>query len=211
MVAPNMATMLAFVVTDAVVPAAGLQPLLGTAVAHSFDRISVDACESTNDSVFLLAGGTVGCTDVELAAAVQAVCSDLAEQIVRDAEGATKFVRIQVAGTHDDLSAVAAGRAVAASALWKAAMFGADPNWGRVLAALGGDRDLDIQQVSIAIGAELIFDHGTPSGSIEAAGKAMAGDSVTIACVLGDGPGRAEVLTCDLTPDYVRLNAGGTT
>ena len=211
MVAPNMATMLAFLVTDAAVPESDLQPLLTTAVGQSFDRISVDACESTNDSVFLLAGGTVTCTSAQLAAAVRSVCADLAEQIVRDAEGASKFVRIQVTGARDELSAVAAGRAVAGSALWKAAMFGADPNWGRVLSSLGRDRALDIEEVSIAIGSELVFDHGAPSGSVEAAGKAMEGDEFTVACVLGRGPGNAEVLTCDLTPDYVVLNAGGST
>ena len=211
MLAPNMATMLAFLVTDAVVPEAGLQPVLTGAVGQSFDRICVDACESTNDSVFLLSSGTVGCPVGELAAAVTAVCADLAEQMVRDAEGASKLVRVQVAGARDDLSAVAAGHAVAGSALWKAAMFGADPNWGRVLAALGLDRDLAIHEVSIAIGSELVFDHGAPCGSMEAAGKAMEAEEFTIACDLGPGPGRAEILTCDLTPDYVVLNAGGTT
>ena len=211
MLAPNMATMLAFLVTDAGVPDAGLRSVLDGAVGLSFDRIRVDACESTNDSVFLLATGEAACSADELAIAVRSVCSDLAEQMVRDAEGASKLVRIQVSGAADDRAAVRAGRAVAASALWKAALFGADPNWGRVVAALGTDRALEIDSVSVAIGSELVFDHGSPCGSMEAAAKAMGSDELTVSCVIGTGSGTAEILTTDLTPDYVTLNAGGTT
>jgi glutamate N-acetyltransferase/amino-acid N-acetyltransferase len=211
MLAPNMATMLAFLVTDAAVPEPGLQPILNAAVGVSFDRICVDACESTNDSVFLLAGGEIACSTADLTAAVTEVCRDLAEQMVRDAEGTTKVVRVQVSGAIDDARAARAGRAVAASALWKAAVFGADPNWGRVVAALGTDRELEVDQVSVAIGPELMFDHGVPCGSSDAARKVMHSDEFTVSCVLGTGPGEAEILTCDLSPDYVSLNAGGST
>jgi glutamate N-acetyltransferase/amino-acid N-acetyltransferase len=210
MLAPNMATMLAFITTDAA--ADDLQTVLDNAVEVSFNRISVDACESTNDSVFLLAGGSVQVSRGELQRAVTEVCRDLAEQMVRDAEGGSKFVRIQVSGTADDRAACDLGRAVAASALWRAALNGGDPNWGRVLSAMGSaDRQLELGSVSISIGPETIFDKGQPSGSLGAARKAMDSDEVTLSCVVGTGPGSAEVLSSDLSTSYVSLNAQGST
>ncbi|MEA2452208.1 MAG: glutamate N-acetyltransferase / amino-acid N-acetyltransferase [Actinomycetota bacterium] len=212
MLAPNMATMLAFMTTDAAVPDGALQKVLTAAVGQSFDRISVDACESTNDSVFLLSSSAVETTVDALARAVTEVCKDLAEQMVRDAEGGSKFVRIQVTGAADDAAAVSFGRSIAASALWRAAVNGADPNWGRVLAALGSvDRTLDISEVTVAIGPETLFDRGEPCGSIEAAHKAMSGDEFTLSCVVGGGTGVAEILSSDLSTDYVTLNAEGST
>ena len=213
MLAPNMATMLAFLVTDAAVDEDVLQQALTQAVARSFDRISVDACESTNDSVFLLATGRgprVG--DDELAHALETACKDLAQQMVRDAEGGSKLVRIRVTGAPDEDAAAGLGRAVAASTLWRSALYGADPNWGRVLSALGSaDRALDLQRVLLSIGAETVFEHGAPCGSLDLAAKQMAGDVVEVTCVVGDGAGAAEVLTSDLSPEYVTLNAYGTT
>jgi glutamate N-acetyltransferase/amino-acid N-acetyltransferase len=210
MLAPNMATMLAFIVTDADV--AGLQATLTEAVNTSFDRISVDACESTNDSVFLLAGGTVPVSTGGFARAVGSVCKDLAEQMVRDAEGGSRFVRIQVSGAADDEAAADLGRAVAASALWRAAVNGGDPNWGRVLAALGAaDRSLDVSALCVAIGPETLFDKGEPTGSLEAARKAMEADDITLMCVVGEGSGSAEILSSDLSTEYVSLNAEGAT
>jgi glutamate N-acetyltransferase / amino-acid N-acetyltransferase len=210
MLAPNMATMLAFLATDA--SSDDLQGILSEAVSESFDRISVDACESTNDSVFLLAGGAVPAPAGALQPAITSVCKQLAEMMVRDAEGGSKFVRIQVYGATDDRAAVELGRAVAASALWRAAVNGGDPNWGRVLAALGSaDRALDISQVTIALGPETVFDKGQPSGDMDAARKVMAADEITVSCSVGDGVGVAEVLTSDLTTDYVTLNATGST
>lgn len=212
MLAPNMATMLAFITTDAAHSAEGLQPLLDAAVRTSFDRISIDACESTNDAVFLVASGQVTVEGSILAQAVAAVCRDLAEQMVRDAEGGSKLVRIQVTGSSDDDHAVALGRSIAASSLWRAAVNGADPNWGRVLAAMGAqDRGLDPRSVTLAIGPEIVFDAGEPCGSLEAAHKAMSADEFTLSCVVGDGPGTAEILSSDLSENYVRLNAGGST
>ena len=212
MLAPNMATMLAFITTDAAAPDEGLQSLLDAAVFTSFDRISIDACESTNDSVFLVASGKVPVERSILAQAVAEVCRDLAEQMVRDAEGGSKFVRIQVTGGVDDDHAVALGRSIAASSLWRAAVNGADPNWGRVLAAMGAqDRALDPSRVTLAIGPETVFDAGEPCGSLLAAHKAMAADEFTLSCVVGEGPGTAEILSSDLSESYVRLNAGGAT
>ena len=212
MLAPNMATMLAFVATDAAVPAPAMQDALERAVALSFDRISVDACESTNDSVFLLSTGRVTLDDeAEWNAALQSVCADLAEQMVRDAEGGTKLVRIRVDGADDEAAAVELGRAVAGSVLWRAALHGGDPNWGRVLAALGAaDRSLDLASLAVSVGGVRVFDRGAPAGAFEDAAKEMQGDEIDVTCVVGGGSGGAEILTADLSPDYVMLNAYGT-
>jgi glutamate N-acetyltransferase/amino-acid N-acetyltransferase len=213
MLAPSMATMLAFVATDAALPAPLLQESLAGAVARSFDCICVDACESTNDSVFLLAGGSAGAIDGDLfSKGLQEVCSDLAEQIVRDAEGGTRFMRVRVSGARDDAAARSLGRAIAASTLWRAAVHGADPNWGRVLAAIGAaDRGLDPTTVELRIGREIVYAHGEPSESLEGAARVMAQGDIVLACDIGDGPGRSEVLTTDLSPDYVNLNAHSST
>ena len=212
MLAPNMATMLAFVTTDAALDGAALQGALSTAVARSFDRISVDACESTNDSVFLLTSGRKGPVDEDLfIEALERVCRDLAEQMVRDAEGGSRLVRIQVTGAMDEATGVALGRGVAASALWRAAVHGADPNWGRVLSALGAvDRRLDLSQVSLSIGDVAVFVDGAPTGDLRAAARAMEAEEFIVACRVGPGDTAIEVLTTDLSPDYVTINATGT-
>ena len=211
MLAPNMATMLAFIATDAPLDALALQPALNHAVKQSFDRISVDACESTNDSVFLLSSGRGPAVDEQdFAGALAEVCRGLAEQMVRDAEGGSKLVRIRIAGAEDEDVAAALGKSVAASALWRAAVHGADPNWGRVLAALGAvDRKLSLDEVQVSIGDHLVFDGGRPSGDLTAAAAAMQGNEFTIACRVGEADVSVEILTTDLSPDYVVLNAGG--
>jgi glutamate N-acetyltransferase/amino-acid N-acetyltransferase len=207
-----MATMLAFLVTDAALPPAELQAALQRAVARSFDRICIDACESTNDSVFLLSTGTVPTDGAAFGDSLEIGCRELAEQMARDAEGGTKLVRITVEGAAGEAAAASLGRAVAASALWRAAVHGGDPNWGRVLAALGAaDRDLNLSVVELAIGDECVFAGGAPAGSLDAAAKEMAGDEILVSCVVGDGPGTAEILSSDLSPEYVTLNAYGTT
>ena len=211
MLAPNMATMLAFVATDAPLDALALQPALNQAVKHSFDRISVDACESTNDSVFLLSSGQGPAVDErDFAFALAAVCRSLAEQMVRDAEGGSKLVRIQISGAEDDEAAVALGKSVAASALWRSALHGADPNWGRVLAALGAvDRKLALDEVQVAIAHHVVFERGRPAEDLVAAASAMQADEFTVSCRVGDTDTSIEILTTDLSPDYVVLNAGG--
>ena len=211
MLAPNMATMLAFIATDAPLDALALQPALNVAVKASFDRISVDACESTNDSVFLVSSGRGPQVDeAAFNAALTAVCWDLAEQMVRDAEGGSRLVRIEITGAQDEERAVAFGRSVAASALWRAALHGADPNWGRVLAALGSvDRKLDLSQMRLDIAGHVVFEHGEPAGSLSEAAVAMQADEFTVTCTVGPTDVSVEVLTTDLSPDYVTLNAGG--
>jgi glutamate N-acetyltransferase / amino-acid N-acetyltransferase len=212
MCAPNMATMLAFIVTDADLSHDELQPALVRATNESFNRISVDGCESTNDSVFLLATGLAPAPDAdEFSNALTGVCRDLAYQIVADAEGASRMMRIQITGAADDARAVRLGRAIADSALWRAALNGADPNWGRVAAALGSvDRKLKLEALEIAIGSETLFSHGEPVGSLAAASKEMTAPEVELHCNVGSGSGKAEVLTADLSARYVELNAEGT-
>jgi glutamate N-acetyltransferase/amino-acid N-acetyltransferase len=212
MLAPNMATMLAFITTDAVVEGSVLEESVRAAVDTSFNRICVDGCESTNDSVFVLASGVAGEVDEsDVATALSAICGDLASQIVSDAEGSTRAVRIRVTDARSDQEAAVVGRAIASSALWRAAVHGADPNWGRILAAAGAvDRELDLGKVDLAIGAELMFSSGEPVGSLEAAAKVMDADEFEVVCSLGRGTASAEVMTVDLTPDYVELNAHGT-
>lgn len=211
MVAPNMATMLAFLVTTARVDGS-LQQVLTSAVETSFNRISIDGCESTNDSVFLLSTEAVDVDTEAIRVAVGMVCRQLADQMVRDAEGATRVVRIKVSGAADDAIATRFGRAVAQSALWRAAVHGADPNWGRVLAAAGAiERSLDLARVQLAIGSEMVFAGGEPCGSLELAAKAMDAEEVEVSLLVGAGRGTAEILSTDLSPDYVTLNAFGTT
>ncbi len=211
MCAPNMATMLAFIGTDAELDGGALQTSLGRAVETSFNRISIDGCESTNDSVFLFASATAGSIDDEIALrALDEVCSDLAHQIVTDAEGATRALRISVTGAGNGEEAAALARAVADSVLWRAAVHGADPNWGRIVAALGAvGRDLDLQDIDLSIGPELVFSKGEPVASSEAAAKAMDVDELDVACVVGSGRGRAQILSADISPAYVVLNAEG--
>ena len=213
MLAPNMATMLAFVATDASVDAGTLQKVLDVAVDQSFNRISVDACESTNDSVFMLATGAAGEVPLgELTDAVTSVCKQLAEAMVRDAEGGSRFVRVFVEGATGDGHACELARAVASSNLWKAAVHGGDPNWGRIAAALGAvDQALDLGALVISLNEVALFTAGAPTDRLSEARAAMAMGDITVGCVVGPGPGRAEFLTSDLSPDYVTLNAEGTT
>lgn len=213
MLAPNMATMLAFIATDARVGADVLQHHLNVAVRRSFDRICVDACESTNDSVFCLASDLVEVEASELGGALASVCASLARAMVEDAEGASKVVAIRVEGASSETDAAILGRAVAASDLWRAAAHGSDPNWGRVASALGSrHRALDLADLSVSIAGVPVFDRGEPvsDGTAEAA-RGMTGREFEVVCRVGEGPGIATVLTSDLTPDYVKLNAEGST
>jgi glutamate N-acetyltransferase / amino-acid N-acetyltransferase len=212
MIAPNMATMLAFIVTDAALGRAQLQAHLAHAVNRSFNRLCIDACESTNDSVFCLALGRADGDPQTFPRALNSVCASLAEQIARDAEGATKLVRVNVVGAEDEATGVALGRAVAASDLWRCAVHGADPNWGRVAAALGAvDRSLEPARLSIAIGPEVLYAKGEPTAGVSGAGDHLAGDEVLVTCTVGEGPASVEVLSSDISPAYVKLNAFGTT
>jgi glutamate N-acetyltransferase/amino-acid N-acetyltransferase len=193
--------------------------LLSGAADRSFNCITVDGDTSTNDALVLIASGA---TDLPVlrhdspefptvAAAVQAVCDDLAEAIVRDGEGATKLIRIQVEEARDAAEARAVGKTIAHSPLVKTAFFASDPNWGRILAAVGraGCEGLDIDRVSIWLGEVLIVaEGGRAPGYTEAAGAAvMARSEITVRICLGRGVSAETILTCDFSYEYVRINA----
>jgi glutamate N-acetyltransferase/amino-acid N-acetyltransferase len=187
-----------------------MQQVVASVVGRTFNRICVDACESTNDSVFVLASGREDVEPVKFESSLEEVCADLAEQMMFDAEGGTKVLRLRVTGAVDEEAAVDLGKAVASSVLWRSAVYGGDPNWGRILSALGvADRSLDLSSVRLAIGDEVLFADGNPCGDMAAAAAIMQARSYEVSCRVGDGPGAAEVLTTDLSPEYVTLNAGG--
>jgi glutamate N-acetyltransferase/amino-acid N-acetyltransferase len=220
MICPDMATMLAFLATDAAVSREALQACLASAVARSFNAITVDGDTSTNDACVLVATGRCANPQIDrpegsgftaLQAAVDAICLTLATAIVRDAEGATKLVRVQVEEASDAAEARAVAYTIAHSPLVKTALFASDPNWGRILAAVGraGLADLAIERVRIHLGDVLIVDAGGRAPDyVESAGAAVMSQSeFPIRVSLGRGSAHAEVLTCDLSYDYVRINA----
>ena len=212
MIHPNMATMLAFVMTDAALPPAALKKALKEAVDGSFNAISVDGDTSTNDCVLLLASGSVGSAESHLAEfqrALNAVCRELAWMIVRDGEGATRVMELEVRGARNDRDAWLAAHAVATSPLVKTALHGGDPNWGRILAALGrsGAR-FSIRRVSLNAGPVTLVRNGDPANYREKdAARVFARERVPITLDLGSGNARAVILASDLSHDYVSLNA----
>lgn len=211
MLQPNMATMLAVLTTDAAAEPEVLAEVLANAVSGSFNRLSVDGCTSTNDTVLLLASGRAGPVDQsELALAVGEACLSLAEQMAADAEGATKVIGVTVVGASTDADAELGARAVANSMLCKCSWYGADPYWGRVASELGasGGR-LEPSRLRISYGGVIVADAGVAAAHDEALVAAhMAGDRIELTCDLGLGPGRAMVLTNDLTHGYVDENMG---
>jgi len=211
MLQPNMATMLAVLTTDAAAGPDVLHEVLTNAVAGSFNRLSVDGCTSTNDTVLLLASGRAGPVDQsELALAVAGACSSLAEQMAADAEGATKVVRVNVVGASNDDDADLAARAVANSVLCKCSWYGADPYWGRVASELGASgARFEQSRLRLSYGGVMVADGGVAVAHDEDAVLLhMAGDRIDLVCDLGMGPGRALVLTNDLTHAYVDENMG---
>jgi glutamate N-acetyltransferase/amino-acid N-acetyltransferase len=215
MIHPNMATMLAVLTTDAAVEAAVLDGVLRTAVQRSFNRISVDGDTSTNDSVIVLANGASGVrvADDGLAGfqeAVTAVCTELAKMIVRDGEGASKFVEIRVSGTATEADAHQIANMIATSSLVKTAFAGGDPNWGRILAAAGrAGVTFDQDECALWIGDGLqLLAKGTATDFSEAAAAAVFAQSdIKVHLSVGDGTAEATVWTCDLTQEYVAINA----
>ncbi len=209
------ATMLGLIVTDAAVAPAALNRALERATAASFNRITVDGDTSTNDTVLLLASGEAGNPPIvnddyaAFEAALTGVCVSLARQIARDGEGATRLVEIVVRGADGDAEAERAAKAVATSPLVKTAIFGADPNWGRVLAAIGrsGIR-VEPARVSLWLGGVQLVAGGEPLDfDVEAARAALQQPEVRFVADLGLGSGQATVWTCDLSYKYVEINA----
>ncbi|WP_071675472.1 bifunctional glutamate N-acetyltransferase/amino-acid acetyltransferase ArgJ [Nioella nitratireducens] len=219
MIAPDMATMLGYVFTDAAVSRPALQSMLKSATNGSFNAITVDSDTSTSDTVMLAATGKAGNRRITsarsadgqvFAAALQDVLRDLALQIVRDGEGATKLVEVRVTGAKTPRDADKVARSIANSPLVKTAIAGEDPNWGRVVMAVGksgatADRDL----LTIRFGDVLVAEKGwvSPTYSEEAGAAYMTGEELLVAVDLGLGDGQATVWTCDLTHQYISINA----
>ncbi|VTU02810.1 arginine biosynthesis bifunctional protein : Arginine biosynthesis bifunctional protein ArgJ OS=Planctomyces limnophilus (strain ATCC 43296 / DSM 3776 / IFAM 1008 / 290) GN=argJ PE=3 SV=1: ArgJ [Gemmataceae bacterium] len=218
MIGPNMATMLGFVLTDAAVGEADLHHALKAACDRSFNCISVEGHTSTNDTVFILANGT-GPTlaGPDLAAfqdAVTSVCVELARKIAIDAEGAEHLITIEVDGCRTDADARQIAKAIAESALVKTAVFGADPNWGRVVSAAGyAGVPFDEKDLSMWMGDMLLYKSGTPLPFDAASASAYLKHNreVHFKLKFALGSGRCTFHTCDLTPEYIRLNADYTT
>ena len=212
MLAPNMATMLAVLTTDAKVEPDVLQRLLAQAMDHSFHRISVDGCTSTNDTVIILASGKSD-TDVDAALLgdlITRVCADLAEQMVRDAEGATKLVRVTVVGAADDADAAKAARRVAEAVLTKCSWYGEDPYWGRIVSeAASAGAAFDVDKVSVAYGGVVVASGGVAvDHDHEAVAAHMQEDRIDVTVDLGLGSGTCWMLTNDLTHAYIDENMG---
>ncbi len=219
MIAPNLATMLCFVVTDAGVSSVDLKTALVRAAKRSFNCVTVDGDMSTNDTILILANdaaetGLLSGSDLEqFNTALEQVCISLARQVARDGEGATKLITIQVAGARDEDEGRTVGLSVANSNLVKTAVFGRDPNWGRILCAMGyAGIHFDPDNVTVSVagipiyadGAGIAFDHAHAVEALEA-------EDVVIDIDLRSGDAESVIYTCDLTYDYIRINAEYTT
>lgn len=219
MIAPDMATMLAYVFTDAALPPAVLQPLLAASADRSFNSITVDGDTSTSDTVLLCATQQASHRPVvspadrrleDFRRALDAVMTDLAQQIVRDGEGAGKFVTIEVTGAATARAARRIGLTIGNSPLVKTALSAGDPNWGRIVMAVGrAGEKVDQSRLSISIGGIQIAAEGGPVPNYDEAPVAeyMKGREITIGVDIGIGRGKATVWTCDLTHGYIDINA----
>jgi glutamate N-acetyltransferase/amino-acid N-acetyltransferase len=218
MIGPSMATMLAFVLTDAPLDVADLAALAPIAADRSFNCISVEGHTSTNDSLIFLANGvgpklTGDALDRFREAAIE-VCEELARDMAADAEGASHLVTIHVEGTRSDAEARTIAKTIAESALVKTAFFGADPNWGRFVSAAGyAGVPFEETHLSLWLGEFLLYDNGRPLtfDSAAVSGYMKANRELTLRLTFTLGSGRCTFYTCDLTYDYVRLNADYTT
>ena len=223
MISPNMATMLAVVGTDAALPASQLRELLVKAVEGSFNCVTVDGDMSTNDTVIALANGAAGVGDVDtpmdesaaqtLFEAMAHVCRHLARAMAADGEGASKLIQILVRGGRTEAEARQVGLSVANSSLVKTASFGNDPNWGRILCAMGyAGVDIEPGDVEVSLCGTTIYADGSGAAyDADVLSNAMKEKEITIDIDLAMGQATAEIFTCDLTYDYVRLNAEYTT
>ncbi len=221
MIHPNLATMLVYLLTDATLSRDLLGRALREAVETSFNRITVDGDTSPSDSVVLLANGAAGAKPIirpgsdyrAFVQALKAVCLDLAQDVIRDGEGATKFVTVTVQGAKKESEALLAAKAVAHSPLVKTAIFGADPNWGRILTAVGySGASVDEFKVKVSIGGYALYDGAPKRGwSREKLKKILSQKNVEIVVDLRLGKGKTTVYTCDLTDGYIDINGRYTT
>lgn len=213
MMAPSLATMLVLVTTDAAVSSESLHQALVRASATTFNTLDIDGATSTNDTVLVMASGASGVTPSqhELDNAILAACSDLADAMQADAEGVTKRVRISVTGARTDDEALSASRTIGRDNLVKTALFGSDPNWGRVVAAVGmADADMDPDNISVSFNGHPVCRHST--GMSDARAVDLSGPEITVEVDLGtSGKGSAFVRTTDLSSAYVEINSAYST
>ncbi|HET7264140.1 MAG TPA: bifunctional glutamate N-acetyltransferase/amino-acid acetyltransferase ArgJ [bacterium] len=219
MIHPQMATTLTVLTTDAAVAPPLLQAALRRAAEVSYNRVTVDGDQSTNDTILLLANGEAGAPEITepgealdaFQAALTACATDLARMIPRDAEGGTKLIEVTVRGAQSEEDAYKAARAVALSPLVKTAIYGRSPNWGRIFVAVGGSgAEVQPERMSVRIGPVLVADRGGPAGepeSLAEVARYMAGDTITVVVDLGLGRGETTMWTCDFTEQYVKENA----
>ena len=221
MIHPNMATMLAYVTTDAAVPAGWTASVVKRIADRSFNQVTVDGDSSTNDTFLILANGAAGNQPIVPGSAAAAVLEqaildvgrELARKIAKDGEGATKLMTVNVIGAPDDQQGRMAARAVASSNLVKAAIHGGDPNWGRIVCALGySGSELAIDRLTVAIAGLTVFTRGAGvEVDLDAVRRAFEQPEIEIHADLGLGEGTAEAWGCDLSAEYVRINADYTT
>ncbi|HEY2224981.1 bifunctional glutamate N-acetyltransferase/amino-acid acetyltransferase ArgJ [Actinomycetospora sp.] len=212
MMAPSLATMLVVVTTDAVLDADTADRALRAATAVTFDRLDIDGSTSTNDTVLLLASGASGVApgEAEFAEALEAVCADLARGLQADAEGVTKRIAVTVAGADSDADALVGARAVARDSLVKTALFGSDPNWGRIAAAIGAsEARVDPASLAVTVNGVLLCSAAAAVGDRSKAD--LFGPEITVEVDLGLGGGTATVLTTDLSHAYVEENSAYST
>ena len=221
MIHPNMATMLAYITTDAGVAPGWMASLVKRIADRSFNQVTIDGDTSTSDTFVVLANGAAGNPEVQpgspqaqaLEEAILEVSRELARKIARDGEGATKLITVRVTGAPDDGQARMAARAVASSSLVKTAVHGADPNWGRIVCALGySGSEVAIDRLTVSIAGLTVFTAGAGiEVDLEAVRRAFEQPEIEIAASLGLGEGRAEAWGCDLSAEYVHINADYTT
>jgi len=215
MLEPDLATMLVYLTTDAEVPRGELNDALHAAVAETFNCLSVDTDTSTSDTVVVLANGAAGPVDgAGFPSALRDVCMDLTLQLARDGEGATKLLQVEVRGARDDAQAKRVAKSVLNSPLVKTAVHGADPNWGRVVMAIGKcseDTDIEPGRVTVSFGDLEVYPSQPDEAGLARLSKLMTADDVTIGIGLGIAAGRSTVYGCDLSAGYVRINADYTT
>ncbi len=222
MIEPNMATMLSFLVTDAAIAPALLRSQLRRVADATYNRLTIDGEGSTSDTVVLMASGRAGGATLRsgssgakrFEAALLGVCEDLVRQLARDGEGATRLITVEVSGARTAAEADLAARRIGNSLLVKTAIFGGDPNWGRIMQTLGaGQIAWNPEKTRVRVGGVAVFVRGRSAGPAarKRAEKALRAEEITIAVELGKGQGSARLFTCDLSYDYVKINAEYTT
>jgi glutamate N-acetyltransferase/amino-acid N-acetyltransferase len=221
MIHPNMATLLAYITTDAAVEPGLLSKLTRSVADRSFNQVTIDGDSSTNDSFLILANGAAGNAPIragsaqaeKLTRALTQVARELSRAIARDGEGATKLITVRVLDALSDAEAREAARAVASSSLVKTAVHGGDPNWGRIVCALGySGAELALDRLLLTVGGLVVFERGAGVDvDLAAVRRAFEQPEIEIVATLGLGEGSAEAWGCDLSEEYVRINADYTT